>query len=260
MALPNNLPPDIRKLLVGTPWGEVFPARPNPTPLSYDGRTVALKTLKRYLSEITFLRPGGVSDLGVRAAPKPFKIASKDIQIGWSDYEDALNFPALIFLHGQGDYEMIGLTSYIEEETRDRFGLGTVVQWQSSYIETFKIEIWANKRAELRSILAGIETALTPTEQMYGLRFKMPDYFDQLVRFSPGKRQEFDEPDSAKNRRRAHLDIEMEFHVVSLVNYSSFRPEVKVVTDVDVDYNTDVEPEEVLPNKQSKSGPCDPCG
>jgi hypothetical protein len=44
-----------------------------------------------------------------------------------------------------------------------------------------------------------------------------------------------DTPDSAKYRRRAQLEIEMRFNIVSLVNYREFNPVVKVDTDVDVD-------------------------
>jgi len=259
MPIPNDLSPELRKLLFGSPWGEVFPARANPPPLSYDGRTVALRTLRRYLSEITFRRSGGRDAKGNPLTPIDFKIDEKEIQIGWPDYEKELVFPSLTFLHGPGDYDMIGLTGYVEEETKDRYGRGTVVAWMSEYVETFQIEIWANKRAELRSVLAGIETSLSPTQQMYGLRFTMPDYFGQFVRFTPGKRIEFDEQDSARNRRRARLDVEMAFHVVTLVNYELVRPELRVVVDADLDYGIEVSPEETGPSKPT-GGTCDPCG
>lgn len=238
MAIPNNLSPAIRKLLWGTPWGEVFPKKPNPPPLATDGRSVALGTLKRYLSEITFRRSGGRDDRGTALPPVDFKVASKDIQIGWPDDEKKLEFPSLVFLHGSGDYEPIGLTAYIEEKTLDVYGPGTVVQWMSEYTETFQIEIWANKRAELRALIAGIETSLSPTELMYGLRFVMPDYYGQLVRFTPMKRQEFDEADSGKGRRRARIDVEMAFNLVALVNYKAAQWTLRVDTDVNLDTNT----------------------
>jgi len=259
MPIPNDLSPELRKLIFGAPWGEVYPGRANPPPLSFDGRTVALRTLRRYLSEILFQRPGGRDARGAALPPVGFKIAQKEIQIGWPDYEKELVFPSMTFLHGSGDYDMIGLTAYVEEETRDRYGKGTVVLWMSEYVETFQIEIWANKRAELRSILAGVETSLSPTEYMYGLRFSMPDYFGQLVRFTPGKRQEFDEADSARNRRRARLEVEMAFHVVALVNYELVRPELRVVVDGDQDYGLAVTDEELGPSKPT-GGSCAPCG
>jgi hypothetical protein len=247
-------------LLSGNPWGAVFPSRQNPPPLAFDGRSVALSTLRSYLSEIQFRRPGGRDARGKVLAPISFQILEKDIQIGWPDYEKEMNFPSLVFLHGTGAYEPIGLTSYIEEDTRDRYGKGTVVLWSSEYTENFQIEIWANKRTELRAIIAGIETSLTPTEVMYGLRFKMPDYFGQLVRFTPNNRQEFDEQDSAMNRRRARIEIEMCFNIVSLVNYELLRPELQVQTDVDTDYNTPVLDVQIQPDQPTHEGPCEPCG
>jgi hypothetical protein len=259
MALPNNLSPELKKLLWGTPWGEVYPSRPNPPPLAYDGRTVALRILRDYLSEITFRRPGGRTAAGASMPPIDFRIAKRDIMIGWPDYEKELQFPSIVFLHGSGNYDMIGLTSYVEEDSRDKYAPGTVVMWMSEYVETVQVEIWANKKAELRSVLAGVETALSPTEQMYGLRFRMADYFDQLVRFSPGKRQENDDADGARDRRSARLEVEMAFHVVSLVNYATLRPELKVVVDADTDYNTAITDDELGPSKPS-GGACEPCG
>jgi len=260
MTKARELSDEIRSLLVGTPWGDVYPQRPIPSPLAYDGRSVALRTLKRYLSEIGFRRPGGRDARNEPRKPIAFQIEQRNIHIGWPDYEKGLDFPSLTFLHGAGTYEMIGLTAYIEESTRDQYGPGTVVRWMNEYVETFQIEKWASKRSELRAIIAGIETALSPTEQMYGVRFRMPDYFNQLVRFTPMNRKEFDEPDGSRNRRRAQVEVEMAFHIVSLVNYEMVKPTVKVVVDADLDYNTAVQPEEVGPSTPTKEGPCDPCG
>lgn len=260
MPIPKDLSPEMRKLLFGTPWGETFPSRPNPPPLAVDGRTVALRILRRYLSELTFFRAGDKNPDGSRGSPIPFKIVEKDIQIGWPDYEKTENFPSVVLLHGAGEYNTIGLSGYVEEDTRDKYGIGTVVQWMSEYQEDVILEIWANKRAEMRSILAGIEVSLSPTEQMYGLRFTMPDYFGEFVCFTLGTRQEFDDADSAKNRRHARLTIEMRFTVVALVNYVLARGELHTTVDVDPDYNTPVTDEELGPSTPSQKGPCDPCG
>lgn len=260
MPTPRDLSPELRALLFGTPWGETFPKRPNPPPLPVDGRTVALRVLRKYLGELTFLKPAGRDPQGKALPLVEFKIPERNILIGWPDYEKAMEFPSVTFLHGVGNYDTIGLTGYVEENTRDKYGIGTVVQWMSEYREDVILEIWANKKPELRSILAGIETALSPTEQMYGLRFRMPDYFDELVCFTVGTRQEFDEADSAKNRRHAHITLEMRFTVVALVNYVLARPEINLMVDTDPDFNTAITNEELLPSKAAKKGPCDPCG
>jgi hypothetical protein len=260
MPIPNDLSDELRKLLFGDPWGRVFPERPNPPPPTVDGRTHCLRILKRYLSELTFMRAGGTNLDGSAKDPIPLKVDIKNIHIGWPDNEDQLDFPAIVFLHQPGLDIPIGLNSYIEEETRDRFGRGTVVQWISEYQENVIVEVWANKKAELRAILAGLEVALSPTENMYGIRFRVPDYFDQLVCFSPGTRQEFDEQDSARNRRHARLEVEMRYSKVTLVNVS-FPLETTTVVNVDADpdYNTPITEEETAPQPPPHEGPCDPC-
>jgi hypothetical protein len=224
---------------------------------------VALRILRRYLAALEFRRPGEKCADGSRGESIPFKIPTRNIHIGWPDYEVDLeaNFPSLVFLHQTAEYVSLGLNSYVQEETRDRYAPGTVVQWQSEYQEEVIVEIWANKRAELRSLLAGIEVALSPTEPMYGIRFRMPDYFDQLVCFAPVSRQEFDEQDSARNRRRARLIVEMRFTIVALVNIGfPLINVVKSTFDVDPDYNTPVDDEELDPKPPSHEGSCDPCG
>ncbi len=210
----------LRELLVGTPWGEVWPARAAPPPPAFDARTAALRVLRRFLVEIVFLRPDGRHPDGKPKPPIEFRIPDKSIHIGWPDYEVEMRGPTVVFLHQQGNYRPVGLTPYLFESSRDKYGPGTVLYWSSDYEENVALEIWAEQRAELRGILAGIENALNPTELMYGVRFRIPDYFDQIVTFTPGMRQEFDEEDSARHRRRARLELEMSVGVVSLVRYT----------------------------------------
>lgn len=231
----------IQKVLFGTPWGTTFPARENPPPPAFDGRTVALRLLRQFISELTFYRANAEG-----LPPIPFQIAEKDIHIEWPDNEDDLIFPSIALLStGPANYDMIGLTGYIEENTRDKHGRGTVVQWMNEYRENLVLEIWASKKSERRAILAGLEAALSPTEQMYGLRFTMPDYFDELVCFSLNDREIIDDPDAAKNRRRARMTIQMRFHQVALVNYNELWTTTKVETDVDLDTDVVVDLDEV---------------
>lgn len=224
----------IKSLLFGDPFGAVYPPRPAPQPPSVDGRTVALRIFRRYVSELTFFRSAGQG-----ANPTPFQIAEKDISIEVPDPVKDLVFPSIAILPGPVTYEVIGLTSYVEESTRDKYAPGTVLQWMSEYNETFKLEVWTSTRAERRAILAGLEAALSPTEQMYGLRFRMPDYYNELVCFALFARN-LDDSFAAQRRRRATLEIEMRFNIVSLVNYTGFAAEV--TTDVEDWPNAFVEP------------------
>jgi hypothetical protein len=230
-------PPAVRKLLQSntTPWGEVFPAKPNPHVPSVDGRTVALTILAQYIAGLSFYLPQAPGN-----PPLAFQIPLANIYIEWPDSTEQMAFPSLAVVSSRADYNVIGLVSYVEEDTRDVFAPGTVVQWQAEYTETINLEIWCAKKAERRSILSGLETAISPTEQMSGLRFKMPGYFNELVCFTLMAREVMDEPDSARNRRRAQIELEMRFNIVSLVNYLPMQPKVQVVTDVD-QFNVDVD-------------------
>lgn len=223
-------PPALRGLLQTntTPWGEVWPPKPNPPFPSVDGRTVALNTLALYIAGLTFYLPGAVG-----GPPTPFQIPLKNIYVEWPDYTEEMAWPAIAVVHSRADYNVIGLVAYLEEDSRDVFAPGTVVQWQAEYTETINLEIWTAKKAERRSIVAGIETAITPTEQMSGVRFIMPDYYNELVCFTLNRREVMDEPDSARNRRRAQLEIEMRFNIVALVNYLPINANVLVQTDTD---------------------------
>jgi hypothetical protein len=230
------LPDDLRKILWGSPFGSVYPPKDNPPPPPEDGRTIALRILRQYIAALTFYRLGEVDAQGKRGGAVAFQIPERDIFIEWPDHEEEMRFPSIVFLSGgPADYGVIGLTSYVEEDTRDVYAPGTVVQWMSEYTEKLVVEIWAEKRAMRRALLSGLESALSPTEQMYGIRFRMPDYFDQLVCFSVMGREVFDEQDGARGRRRARLTLDMRFHVVALVNYVSLTTTLKTEVDVDED-------------------------
>lgn len=223
----SNFPPTLRDKLFGSPFGEVFPPKPNPQPLSVDGRTVALRILREYICNLVFFLPGTVG-----GPPKRFQMKPENFHIEWPDNEDDLRMPGAVIIPSRANYDVIGLVSYVEESTRDVYAPGTVLQWQGEYVETVQLELQASTRPERRSMLAGIETALSPTEQMSGLRFRMPDYFGELVCFTLNDRENLDDPFSARYRRKSQLGIEMRFNVVALVNYLGLDPQVTVNTDV----------------------------
>ena len=220
--------PKIRALLQGTPWGEVFPPKANPQPLSIDGRTAALYVLREYVTNLTFYRK-----MAANEPPQGFVVPFDNFQIEAPDSTKDQTFPSIAVIPSRAKYDVIGLTSYIEEDTLDKFAPGTVVQWQGEYIETIKLEILASKKAERRAILAGLETAFNPTEQMSGLRFTMPDYFNELVCFTIMGREIFNDPDESRGRRKAHLEMEMRFNLVALVNAVKLQTSVSVDVDVD---------------------------
>jgi hypothetical protein len=239
--MPNKsqFSPYIQGLLVGDPWGGIYPPKANPNPLPLDGRTIALRIFRVFLSELEFFRPGAAPINGApEGPPVAFHVCEANILIGWPPSEVEAQFPSIAMLGGPAEYLAIGLGTYIDEDTIDKYQRGTAVQWQNEYSEKITLELWADSLPEMRGILSGIETALTPTEVMYGIRFRMPEYFGQLVTFSLQSRENIDDADAARGRRRAKLIVEMRFNIVALVNVLGL--ELTMKTDVDVDEDSGV--------------------
>jgi|ERR1700722_2280464 len=229
--IPQQLVPN----LLGTPWGQVFPPKSAAPFPALDGRTAALYVLRDYVTALTFWRYAGPS-----APPTAFQIKPENFYVEWPDFTADMVTPSVAIVHSRADYDVIGLVSYIEEETQDVYAPNTVLQWQAEYVETINLEIWTSKKSERRALLAGLETAFSPTEQASGLRFKMPLYYNELVVFTLMRREIMDEPDAARNRRRAQLEMEMRFNIVALVNVVDAKPVIKVNVDVDLDTNIPV--------------------
>jgi hypothetical protein len=214
--------------LQGWPFGRVFPPRKDPPFPTVDGRSVALSMLALYISELTFLRPGAIGK-----PPIPMRIPLENIFIEEPDANVDLKMPSIVFRDiGGGDYLTIGLCSFIDEATYNKFGRGTVLQVQTEYNETVTVEIWASTRAERRAIIAGLECALVPTEQLSGIRFLLPDYYDQTATFTLNRSTRV-EDNAGQNRRLARLEVEMRFNVVRPVNVVEMTPSSAVdVSDV----------------------------
>jgi hypothetical protein len=215
-----ELPTALRSLIKGFVWGTVWPPRLSPLPLPEDGRTIALRTLAQYIAALNCYRVGTAGE----PSTVQFNIPEDRFYIEWPDAKESMVFPCIAVVHDTGKYDVIGLVSYVEEDSFNEFSPGTVVQWQGEYVETIQLEIWCNYKAERRAILSALETAMSPTEQMSGVRFKMPTYYNQLVCFTLNSRKIIDEPDSAKGRRRATMEIQMRFNVVALVNATTMNP------------------------------------
>ena len=219
-----DLGSSLASLVKGRLYGTVYPPKKNPPGLAVDGRTIALRTLARYIAALTFWRPGDTRG----SPPIPFTIPIERFFIEMPDDKQSMGFPCITVVHNTAQYKVIGLTPYVEEDSLDQWGPGTVVQWQDEYVEDIQLEVWCNMKAERRAILAGIETALSPTEQQAGLRFHMPDYYDEIVCFMLSTRRLVDNPDSLRKRRSATLGINMRFTVVALVNAVTMQPVMRL--------------------------------
>lgn len=221
----------VKNLLVGQPFGVTYPDRRAPPPPALDGRTAALRVLRRYLSELIFTRTGDKNTTkGIE-----FQISEKHIYIEWPDHEvDVKDLPVIALLSGgPAEYEMVGLGSTVDEASINKFAPNTLLQVQSNYIETVFIDVLSSTKQERRALLQGIVTALSPTEFMYGLRFRMPDYYNEVVTFAVQKSTVIEDEDSARGRRMVRIEVQMYFHIVVLQAADPLVPVIQVLVDAD---------------------------
>lgn len=224
----------VEALVRGTPWG-AFAGRPNPLPGAVDGRTACLRVLRRFIAELTFRRPGDKDPVtGRLGAPIAFQIPAKDILIGWPDNVEDLRFPSIVMLAGgEATYDPLGFTTYIEEASEGIYGVGTVLHGMAEIQETLVLDVWGSKKPELRALLSGLETVFSPSQDMATLRFRVPDYFNELVAFTLKGRELFEEPDAALNRRHFRLTFDMRFNLVRLVTTGPITIQATVAVDAD---------------------------
>lgn len=189
-----------------------------------DGRQLALERLKRFVSLLRFRRTARVGQpaLGFRLPPESIHLYLPD------DPKDA-NLPSVAFLPGAGLHDTQGLGPPVAlEETADLYGPGTAVVRLGEYVEEFVIEVMAAKHAARRAIVAGLTTALRAQEESSALRLSLPDYFGAAASFALLGSSYLEEPAAVKNRRRAHLFVELRVPELAFVRIAKLRPEIQL--------------------------------
>lgn len=219
----------ITKVLVGLPWGEVYPDKPAPPPPALDGRTAGLRILARYISELTFFRENKPGEDAI-----PFKIALDNIHIEWPDDADIVNakLPIIALISGGDiDYQFVGMGNWVDESTRDVHGRNTVLQVQNENVEPIFIEVLCATKQQRAALREGLVNALSPTEFMAGIRFKMPDFYNQTATFSLQRGTVVEGEDSVRNRRALRLVVEFSYLDVVLVNCEPLTPQITTFVD-----------------------------
>lgn len=203
-------------------FGEVDPP-PKPCLPAVDGRSVALDYLKRYISNLSFYKQGanGLDKICIPEA---------NIVNGYPDYEKFISMPAMAIISGKAIYQPNGLTPAVVESTANVYCKGYVLHLHDEYDETISLELWAAKQPEIRALVAGFASAFQPAQTLTGLRFVMKEYYDAPVIFTLISSQITEDPDSALNRRRAIVEVNMRFNIYSLEPINEFRPRVQINT------------------------------
>lgn len=214
----------ISRLLVGTPWGSVFPPR-QPIPFTAESaRTHALRALRAYVNELTFYRA-----MGPGVPPAPFQIAKDRFLLEWPDSPEQELFPRIVVMPGPMEVSPLGIGGLSpDEDTRDVFGPGTVVLPQHEHVERVTLQVHASTKSMRRAVAAGLEVAFSPTEERAGILFTLPEYFGQTARFTYAMRSHNDTEDNARKRRMMDVQLDLQVNVVRLVRYASLDPRVEV--------------------------------
>jgi len=213
------------KLLDGTRWGSVFPPRPAIPIAAVDGRTAVLERFADYLHCIVFrkLNPPG--------PPEDYQIPRERFLVEYPDDDvQPMKFPTIVFEPGRYTLDPKGLTPAADEGSRDEHGPGTVLVCSDEYVERVVLVIWASTRAQRRAILAGVEWACHPVEEMAGVRLRVPAYYGQTAHFLALEGQNIDDEDSGRRRRRTEMVFEMRFDLVTLRRVVEIAPRAEVAT------------------------------
>lgn len=200
--------------LIDNPVGQAQPPRPVPL-IGVDGeaRDFALDRFALFLSKLRYFRTGGENE-----APIPFRILRDAIYVEQPGNETDLHMPGMAFLPGIGESIPFGIgPPSVCEGTIDKFAPGTALIQRAEYVETFIVEVWGSLKPERRAIAAGIGRAMGSSERDYGITMKLPDYFNVEAEFTLNTAQRIEDPDVIRNRRRAHLMIDLRTVEVALV-------------------------------------------
>ena len=207
----------------GPEWGRLVPPRPSIPPLCEDARTHVLERFADYLACICFQVPN---------PPGPnetYRIPRDRILVEWPDDDQTvMKFPTLTFEPGRFELLPKGLTPAADEASRDLFGQGTCLVSSYEYVELVTLAVWSSTRAQRRTMLAGVEWALTPTEAPAGIRLRVPAYYDETAHFEAREGQNIDVEDNMRRRRRSEMVFEMRFDLVRLVRVEAINVRVEV--------------------------------
>ena len=130
---------------------------------------------------------------------------------------------------GMGDLTLPHLgPPEIDEESWGIRGPGTALAWIGEHRERVTLEVWSKDDAQRRAVMAMLEAAFQPAEDMGSLVLPLPKYFDQIARYTLDGLQVLDDQDAARNRVRILFMVDLEVAVVRLVGAVKMRPRIEV--------------------------------
>lgn len=210
-------------------WNDVWPTQSPPLSGHYAARDRALTRLLDYLAEVTWRHTGTTKD----GEPIEFKIRRCNMFLEQPESEIKMSFPTIAVLQNRNApiNQTIGPPTILEE-TRDRYGKGTVLVQVDELSEEVVLDCWFETRAQRRAIHAGMEGGVLHTNQG-PLYLTLPKYFDRIVSFQFQAAQRFDGDSAIRNRRELQITVSMRMECVFLVLMNELDPRMMLLTDED---------------------------
>ena len=203
----------------------VMPPRPVPDLPDADARDYALYRFRDFLSCLIYRRR-----MAEGSPPNPFRVPKKSIHVHFPDDIKRATLPGFGMIPGAGIHDSAPELGppRILEDSKDKFGPGTVLIRKSDYEETFTLEAWGAKHAERRALMAGVKCALRSSDRSYALQLTLPDYFNAVASFELDDSQYVEDDNTVRNRRRGHLFIKLNVCEVGLVNVVDINPQFEL--------------------------------
>lgn len=213
---------DPRDLLFNNTLGAVYPEQAVQLLPDKDARDYSLERLREYFCALIFQRTGGIGQPTI-----PFQLPEDSVHIAQPDDVKDLPLPAIAIIPGRGVHETYGLGPPVMlDGTVGIAGPGTALLRQGDYVENFVVEIWASKKAERRAMLAGLKSALRASDSSSSIYLSLPSYFNMTAGFMLNESQPIDGDEVSRNRRRAHLMVELRVCEVRLTNVRELNTSV----------------------------------
>lgn len=210
----------------GEPFGRTALPRPDAPRLpAVTARKASLRRLAQLIRLLPFERP-----MTKGGGTERFLVPAKNVFAEQPPADREPDAPTIAFLPGGvAEHVDYGLgPPDVLEGTEDKYGPDTVLVRQSDHVETFVIEVLAVTSSVRDAVVAGLELLFEIQEDSNSLRLLVPENFDQVATFVLKATQTFQDADSARNRRKAQLSVELTASRVALVSAVDFRPKFDV--------------------------------
>jgi hypothetical protein len=223
------------------PIGVVFPPRSDaPNLPDLGAREHALRRFLDFLACLPFMRT-------MAGPPQAFVVPRDQMFINAPEAEAGApigqKLPTIAFTTSTADKILDGWLgpAILIEGTEDVFAPDTALFWIGGHTEPLVLEVVASSRAVRRSITEGITQVLRSSDDTGALRLSLPDYFGGDATFTLMDVTYLEEPDAVRNRRKAHLTIQLYVDEVLLANAVDIRPYLTATVGVQVQTTVQVE-------------------